>query len=217
LRGALVLAGGKSTRFGRNKALVKLAGRPLVLHILEAAMEIADEVALAIGREDHTTSYSRIVPDSVSVFKDQMREKSPLVGIVRGFQAMKSEYSLVLSCDTPFAKRAVLEFLFEKANGSDAAVPKWPNGDIEPLQSVYQVKPSLLAAKLALSENRFRNLHMIELLGKVVYVPVRDLRQLDKELITFFNVNTKADLRRAEALYDSNFRKRFVPLHNSPL
>jgi len=204
LRGALVLAGGKSERFGRNKAFVKLAGRPLVLHILETAMEIADEVVLAIGREGRTASYSKIVPEPVRVFKDRMREKSPLVGIVTGFQAMKSEYSLVLSCDTPFAKRTVLEFLFEKANGSDAAVPKWPNGDIEPLQSVYRVRPSLLAAKLALSELRFRNLHMIERLRKVKYVPIRDVRKIDKDLITFFNVNTLADLRRAEALHGSN-------------
>lgn len=204
MRGALVLAGGKSERFGRNKAFVKLAGRPLVLHILETAMEIADEVVLAIGREGRTASYSKIVPEPVRVFKDRMREKSPLVGIVTGFQAMKSEYSLVLSCDTPFAKRTVLEFLFEKANGSDAAVPKWPNGDIEPLQSVYRVRPSLLAAKLALSELRFRNLHMIERLRKVKYVPIRDVRKIDKDLITFFNVNTLADLRRAEALHGSN-------------
>jgi len=204
LRGALVLAGGKSQRFGRNKAFAKLAGKPLVLHILETALEIADEVVLAIGREDRTASYCKIVPKPVRVLKDKMREKSPLVGIVTGFQAMKSEYSLVLSCDTPFAKRTVLELLFEKANGLDAAVPKWPNGDIEPLQSVYRVRPSFLAAKLALNERRFRNLHMINRLGKVAYVPISDVRKIDEDLITFFNVNTLVGLHRAEALYGSN-------------
>lgn len=201
MRGALVLAGGRSERFGGKKAFAELAGRPLILHVLQSAMDVADEVVLAIGREDRVASYAKLVPKSIRILKDTMHEKTPLVGIVTGFEVMKSEYSVVLSCDTPFVQEAVLDLLFTRALESDAAVPKWPNGEIEPLQSVYRVRPSLLAAKLALSEHRFRNLDMIKRLRKVAYVPIRDIKRIDGNLITFFNVNTRRDLRRAVSLY----------------
>jgi molybdopterin-guanine dinucleotide biosynthesis protein A len=204
LRGALILAGGRSKRFGRNKAFAKLGGRPLLLHVLDAAIDVADEVLVAIGREGNAASYARLVPESVRVLKDRMIAKSALVGMVTGFQVMKSEYSLVLSCDTPFAKRRVLEFLFERATGSDGIVPRWMDGRLEPLQSVYRVTAALPAAKIALSKRDFRNVDMINKLRRVRYVPVGSIRRLDSHLITFFNVNTRADLRHAEIIYRSN-------------
>jgi len=200
LRGALVLAGGRSKRFGPKKPLAKLDGRPLVLHVLDAATRVADEVVIAVGREDHATPYRRLAGKSVRVLKDRLHEKSPLVGIVTGFQAMKSQYSLVLSCDTPFAKPDVLELLFKKAFGSDAAIPKWPNGDLEPLQSVYKVRSALPAARRALSQGGFRLVDMIRQLGTITYVPVREIKRFDRDVVTLFNVNTAADLIRAEKI-----------------
>lgn len=203
MSGALVLAGGRSKRFRGKKALTKLAGRPLLLHVLDKVMNVADEVIVAIGREDEVAPYKRLVEKSVRVLKDKEHEKSPLVGIVTGFQSMRSEYSLVLSCDTPFVKERVLEFLFDKAADSEAAIPKWPNGDLEPLQSVYKVKSALPAAKVALIQHGFRIVDMIRRLGVVTYVPVREIKRLDNDLMTFFNVNSRIDLRHAEAIYGS--------------
>jgi molybdopterin-guanine dinucleotide biosynthesis protein A len=183
---------------------VKFGGRPLLLHVLDVAMDVADEIVVAIGREHHVDSYTGLVPESVRVLRDTMREKSPLVGMITGFEVMKSEYSLVLSCDTPFAKTRVLEFLFKRAAGSDAAIPRWRSGGLEPLQSVYMVRSALPAAKLALSERGFRNVDMIKRLRRVTYVPVSVLKRFDSDLVTFFNVNTRANLRRANRIHSSD-------------
>jgi molybdopterin-guanine dinucleotide biosynthesis protein A len=202
LKGALILAGGKSTRFRGNKALARLRGKPLIDYVAHTAAQVADEVVVAIGRESGINVYRKLLPTSVHIIQDQLREKSPLVGIVTGFQAMKSEYSVVLSCDTPFVKDDVLKLLFKKAVRSDAAIPKWPNGDIEPLQSIYKIKSAIPAAKRALSKHEFRNSDMIKRLTKVTYVPVQEIRRVDETLITFFNVNKRADLRRATSLLE---------------
>ena len=200
MKGALILAGGKSTRFDGNKALVRLGGKPLIAHVVQTAARIAGEVVVAIGRESSIDVYRQLLPRSVHIVKDQMRAKSPLVGILTGFQGMKSEYSIVLSCDTPFVKDDVLRFLVKKAIRSDAAVPRWPNGDIEPLQSVYKVRSAIPAAKLALSRHELRNMDMIKRLSRVTYVPVREIKRIDEDLTTFFNINKRSDLRRAESL-----------------
>jgi len=111
---------------------------------------------------------------------------------------MRSEYSAVLSCDAPFVMADVLRILFRKALRSDAAIPKWPNGDIEPLQAVYKVRSAIPAARYALGRHEFRNVDMIKRLNRVTYVPVREIKRIDKGLMTFFNVNRPSDLRRAE-------------------
>jgi molybdopterin-guanine dinucleotide biosynthesis protein A len=201
LKGALLLAGGASARFGRNKAVAELKGKPLLTHVAHVAAQVAGEVVVAIGTESSIYAYKKLLPASAHVVKDRFRVKTPLVGILTGFQEMQSEYSVVLSCDTPFVKGDVLRLLFRKAARSDAAIPKWPNGDIEPLQAVYKVRSAIPAAKLALSRHEFRNVDMIKRLGRVTYVPVREINRIDRGLITFFNVNRPSDLRRAEALW----------------
>jgi molybdopterin-guanine dinucleotide biosynthesis protein A len=206
LKGVLILAGGKSARFGGNKALATLAGRPLIAHVVQTAAQLADEVVVAIGRETSIDIYKKLLPRSVHIVKDRFHAKSPLVGILTGFQRMKSEYSAVLSCDTPFAKDTVLRLLFKKALRSDAAIPKWPNGDIEPLQSVYKVKSIIPAARLALNRQEFRNVDMIKRLSRVTYVPVGEIKRIDEDLTTFFNVNKRSDLTHARALYASASR-----------
>jgi len=193
-----------STRFGSNKALVRLGEKPLITHVVDMALNLADEVVVAIGRESSAVVYRQLLPKSVTVVKDRLRAKSPLVGIVTGLQVMKSRYSMVLSCDTPFAKDDVLRLLFKRAVHSDAAIPKWPNGDIEPLQSVYRVKSAIPAARLALHRQEFRLVDMIKRLNNVTYTPVQEIERIDADLVTFFNVNTQSDLRHATAIYASN-------------
>jgi molybdopterin-guanine dinucleotide biosynthesis protein A len=198
LKGGLVLAGGKSTRFGGNKALVRLGEKSLITHVVDVALRVADEVVVAIGRESSSVVYRKLLPESVTLVKDRLRAKSPLVGILSGLQVMKSGYSIVLSCDTPFASGDVLKLLFKRAVRSDSAIPQWPNGDLEPLQSVYKVRPTISAAKDALRCGEFGSVDMIRRLRKVTYVPVEEIRSIDKGLTTFFNINRRSDLRRAE-------------------
>ena len=204
MKGGLVLAGGKSTRFGINKALARLGEKPLIAHVVDRALHVADEIVVAIGRESNTAVYRKLLPKSAQVVKDRLRAKSPLVGILTGFQVMKSGYSVVLSCDTPFVKDDVLKLLFKRAVHADAAVPKWANGDIEPLQSVYKVRSVIPAAKLALHRQEFRIVDMIKRLDRVTYVPVREIKRIDRDLTTFFNVNTQSDFRRAATIHASN-------------
>ena len=203
MKGALVLAGGKSTRFGSDKALARLGEKPLIIHVIEMALNLADEVVVAIGREDNAVVYRKLLPTSVTLVKDRLHAKSPLVGMVGGLQLMKSGYAMVLSCDTPFAKDDVLRFLFKRAGHSDAVIPKWPNGDIEPLQAVYRVKSAIPAARFALHRQEFRLVDMIKRLNSVTYVPVREIKRIDANLVTFFNINTQSGLRHAAAIYAS--------------
>ncbi|HYB67792.1 MAG TPA: NTP transferase domain-containing protein, partial [Candidatus Acidoferrales bacterium] len=82
MKGGLVLAGGKSIRFGGNKALVRLGEKPLITHVVDVALRVADEVVVSIGRESSSVVYRKLLPESVTLVKDRLPAKSPLVGIL---------------------------------------------------------------------------------------------------------------------------------------
>lgn len=197
---ALILAGGESRRMGENKALIKFGDKPLLLHVVEKVMRMAREIIVVIGKNDELNDYAAILPSSVKILKDAVNGKGPLVGILTGMQKMCSEYAVVLPCDSPFVKRELLEHLVCRSQGADAAIPQWPNGNIEPLHAVYRISSALLAAKTALRKKELLVIDMIRRLDKVIYVSTDELRNFDQGLLTFFNINSQEDLKVAEIL-----------------
>ncbi|MHA1606952.1 MAG: molybdenum cofactor guanylyltransferase [Candidatus Freyarchaeota archaeon] len=192
-----VLSGGASSRMGGEKGLVALAGKPMVAYVVEACRRLSEEVLVVVDPEK-VREYEKVLPSHVAVVPDETAAfKSPLVGVYTALSSCSGKYLMVLPCDAPLAKVAVLSFLKELAHGWDAVIPRWPNGFIEPLIAVYSVKRSLNASREALRRGRRDMRGLIEQL-KPLYVSTLTLQALDPELETFFNVNTPKDLRVAE-------------------
>jgi molybdopterin-guanine dinucleotide biosynthesis protein A len=200
-RAAIILAGGESSRFGSNKALQLLAGKPLICHVAERLSRIADETLVVIGYREPRAGYEAVLPSSVRIMNDGQEGKTPLIGIVAGLQAVKSEHALICACDIPFVKEEVVELLFQRASGADAVIPRWNGGHIEPLEAVYRTASTLKATRETLSLSGLPLRVMIGKLAQVVYVSVEDeIGRINPDLRTFFNVNTREDMERAEEL-----------------
>ena len=197
MRGAIVLAGGPSRRMGRAKPLVLLGGVPLVVRVVLSALEVADEVVV-VTKGVGAPQIRRVLPEGVTLVMDTQRVQSPLVGFADGAAALASEYVAFLPCDLPFLSPALLRTLFEAAAGHDAAVPRWPDGRIEPMVAVYRRERARDAANAALARGARANTDLIRNLPDVVYVPVEVLRRVDPDLESLLNVNTPADLEAAE-------------------
>jgi len=200
MRGVIILAGGASTRLGRDKALIPLGGKPLITHVLERVSQVVDDIAIVTRHGSREDPYRDLLSPRVLVLRDALKVRSPLVGIVTGLETLRCDYAAILACDTPFASPGVLDRLFEEARGHDAAIPRWPNGMLEPLFSVYRVPAASAQAGVALRLGGRRPRDMIERLGEVAYIPTESLRDLDPELLSFFNINTPSDLEKAERL-----------------
>jgi molybdopterin-guanine dinucleotide biosynthesis protein A len=199
-KATIILAGGMSTRFGRSKPFLSLLGTPLLLRSITEASRFSDEIVVTIGKNASIQRYERLIPNRVRITKDVLPQQSPLVGIYTGLRSVKSRYAIILPCDLPFVNEGVVSLLFEKVLEHDAAVPIWPNGNIEPIHSTYNVGEARLAAEKTLKMGQLKVSNMIDRLKTVVYVDVEELRKMDKDLLTFLNINTKQDLRRAEKI-----------------
>jgi molybdopterin-guanine dinucleotide biosynthesis protein A len=194
---AIVLAGGSSSRFGEDKGMVTLAGKPLISHVVNAIQRIVDETIIVTSSAERVAKYETIVPDSVKFVEDTRESKGPLIGALTGFGVASGKYALVLPFDTPFISREVVSLLFELCIGRSAVIPRWPNEQIEPLHAVYQVQLAMVAAEAAVAEGRLDMRGMIERMRGVRFVSTIAIQEFDPELKIFFNINTPLDLKKA--------------------
>lgn len=197
-RSAIIMSGGQSKRFGRNKGLVELLGKPLIRYVVDRIFPIVDEIIIVVAFEEQERELSNLFSTPIRIVIDDYSFRSPLVGALTGFKSAHGVYSLLLPCDTPLISRRVITHLFQLASGLDAVIPKWPNNDIEPLQALYKTKTAYESSMNAVKEGKMRMSDMIMRLNEIYYVSTEFLRNLDPELNTFINVNTPQDLKKVE-------------------
>jgi molybdopterin-guanine dinucleotide biosynthesis protein A len=199
-RSAIVLAGGFSSRFGQDKGILEIASKPLIKHVIDAVSPVVDETIVVTNSQDRIAKYAKVVATDVRFAIDSCESKGPLIGALTGFRFAHGKYALLLPFDTPFVSREVVSLLFELCLNKAAAIPRWPNEQIEPLHAVYQAKLALEAAKSAVSEGKLTMRAMIEKLRGVRYVSTLVIQQVDPDFKTFFNINTPLDLKKAMAM-----------------
>lgn len=195
---AVILAGGVSSRFGQDKGLLSLTGKPLVRHVLDRIGKIANEKIVVVSSQSQAEIYEKVLKSEARVYVDKEKLQGPVVGALTGFENTECEYSLLLPCDTPFISRDVLSLMLELCVNKNAAIPRWPNCYIEPLQAAYAIESALETARELLKESKTDMQLMVNRLRNVRYVSTLVLQQLDPELNTFFNINTPLDLKKAE-------------------
>jgi molybdopterin-guanine dinucleotide biosynthesis protein A len=141
---AFILAGGKSTRMGTNKAFVEFDGRTLLARALDLARSVTADVRI-VGRRDKFAAHAPVVEDA-------FHDCGPLAGIQAALRASSSQLNLILAVDMPFVSREFLQYLIDQARNApeaDVVVPL-ADGRRQPLCAVYRV------AFAALAENSLR-------------------------------------------------------------
>ncbi len=170
------------------------------MYLLEKVAKVVDEKVIVVGSKAQKNVFSPLFEHVADVVVDKYDGNGPLIGALTGFETVQSEYSLLLPCDTPFLSGEIAALLLDSCIGRSAVIPRWPNGWIEPLQAVYNTKSAIIATKKALEQGKMDLLSMISYLRGIRYISTVVLQKLDPELLTFFNLNTLADLRKAESI-----------------
>ncbi len=167
--------------------------------VTDAAGEAADEIVV-VTRESLRARLVPAIPSGIRLIADRSRIRSPLVGLVAGAEALESESVAALACDLPFLRGALVRRLFRACRTADAAVPRWPNGLIEPLVAVYRREALAAAGRSALRAGGRSNQDLLDRIARVRWVPTDSLRVADPRLESFVNVNTPRDVARARRI-----------------
>jgi len=188
---AIILAGGRSVRFGRDKSAEIVAGRPLLQRVVDAVSPIASEIVVvrAPGASPPPVSSERPLRHV-----EDVREGGALAGLYSGLLVCSQPAALALGCDMPLLSRPLLRHLRGLLKQDvDVVMPLW-EGKEEPLHAFYR-RTCLSAIEKALDEGERRFVHFLPDV-RVRYVTHDELRRLDPEGRSFWNVNYPSDLAR---------------------
>lgn len=181
----VILAGGKSSRFGKNKALSTLKDRPLIEYPATAMADIFDDLLLVTNTPEE---YRFLAWPTVA---DIYQNSGPLAGIHAALKATSRPQIFVSGCDMPFLDKRLVAHLCTYAPGYDVVIPRTANG-LEPLHAVYS--RSLLPAIEEYLEKGLRKVHQFLAKANTKEVSEDEMLTVTGSLDSFRNINTPEDL-----------------------
>lgn len=193
---AFVLAGGKSTRMGADKALVVLDGQTLLARALESARSVTNDVWI-VG---DAAKFSGFAP----VVEDVFRSCGPLGGIHAALRSSQTALNLILAVDVPFVSGALFEYLIARARDSaEADVTVARCGERwQPLCAVYR-RDFGEAAELALRAGRYKIDPLFEAV-QTESINEEELIHAGFSPEMFRNLNTPQELAEARGVGESH-------------
>jgi len=193
--GSIVLAGGKGLRLGHEKALETVGNKSLIQWVVFSLSFFSSDIIIVTAEKQFLSQF--IGYPKLRKVVDTYPDKGPLGGIYTGLAASNSFYNLVVACDMPFLNQALLDYMIQISANFDLVVPRLGNM-VEPLHAVYS-KGCLAPIECLLKQG---NLSIRELftLVKVRYVEATEINRFDPKHLSFFNINTEADLETAREI-----------------
>jgi molybdopterin-guanine dinucleotide biosynthesis protein A len=187
----IILAGGKASRYGSDKAFAEFQGTPIVQIIFEKIGPLFSKVIIS------TNSPQKYKLFNAKIVSDEKKEIGPLGGIYSGLKGSDAERNFVVGCDMPLIKREVVEYLIGQ-DDSDAIVPV-RNGFPEPLLAVYS-RACLPAIKEMIVKKEYKISRLFQRV-KTRFIMEEEIKKIDAEMATFTNINTLAAQKEHERKY----------------
>jgi molybdopterin-guanine dinucleotide biosynthesis protein A len=196
----IVLAGGKSRRLGRNKALEMIGEQCLCQRVIEKLSAISDEVIVVLSSSGQISDEALI---GVKTVYDSYPASGALVGLYSGLRESDSPYQIVVGCDMPFLNLDLLRHLISLSPGFDVVIPRLRD-KLEPLHAVYS-KDCISPIESRLNAGNLKISGFIDAV-KVRYVDQDEIDKFDPQHLSFMNVNYETDLERARTLLERETR-----------
>lgn len=174
----VVLAGGASRRFGRDKARYPMPdGRPMVAHVAETLARVASPLYLSV--RDPSDPPPLEVP--VRVVADPVADAGPIAGLYAGLCASAAPWLLLVACDLPFVTEAGLRALLAARTPElDAVVAVDPGGRTQPLCACYRSGVVSVVGEHLDAERYAMHALLDRLVVQAVRLPAAELRNINR-------------------------------------
>lgn len=177
----IVLAGGKSSRMGSDKGLIKIDNKTFVENVIAAMEPLVNEIIIVSNNPEYDQfGFYRV--------EDDIKDSGPLAGLYSGLKYSNSEFNLVLSCDIPIIKTEILEKLIEVDYKNYEVTQIESHNKTMPLIAIYQKQCMHKCLELLQQDERRLRVAVNQLKTKTIVI--------DSEYDPFVkNVNNKEDLK----------------------
>lgn len=189
----VILAGGKSSRYGKNKAFVEVGGIRLIERVIHVMRSVFPHLIL-ITNTPHEYAYLQL-----PMYEDLIKGLGPLGGIFTGLEALSDDAGFFVACDMPFLNSKLVRHMVEVRGDFDAVVPRvvWK---MEALHALYR-KRCLLEIKGMIDSSEYQIIKFFDKI-RTKYVDEDEILAFDPKLESFINVNRPEELLNAGKLKD---------------
>jgi molybdopterin-guanine dinucleotide biosynthesis protein A len=205
-----VLTGGKSSRMKTDKAALRFGDTTFAERAAAALQKIAARRVSFVVGTNQAAETDKLLPLDVPRITDIFPHKAALGGIYTALVDTKGEWAAIVACDYPFVTADLFVRLAEIANSADekiaAIVPVQPDGRVQPLCTLYRVKPCLTAVQRLLNSHKIPPIRRLLESVETRLVEFRELTDLHGAKNFFTNVNTPEDYLRVLSIYQKTQR-----------
>ncbi|MCU0847459.1 MAG: molybdenum cofactor guanylyltransferase [Spirochaetes bacterium] len=182
---AFILAGGKSQRFGSNKAVSILDGKPIISHVIDAVYSVIKNISIIANKPEDFRFLN------LPVYQDLIMDIGPLGGIYTALSLSATRKSFIVACDMPGIEPRLIEWMVMESSGYDIVVPLL-NGNYEPLHAVYD--RSCLPATGKIIHDGGRQPAALYSQVKTRAVTLEEIKKFADPSRIFRNINYRSDL-----------------------
>lgn len=190
----VVLAGGRSSRFGANKALADWKGAPLVKAVVDSLLEVMPKVLVVTK---NASELAFLKSERVSVVEDLCADGHPMGGIFTALSGLKTRHAFVAACDMPFVRPELIRALWHSRADYDAVIPVWRDKR-QPLCGVYS-RGCVGMIRASIAEDSLGIKHLFDLL-RTRFMLEQEVAGVDPQGLSFMDIDTREDYERAKEL-----------------
>jgi len=188
----IILAGGKSTRFGEDKCLLKIGENYIISNLIKLLKLYCDEILISTNKKLNLKGEYTIVTDII-------KDIGPLGGIYSCIKQAKNEKSIIVSCDSPFINNEILKIITAEDTNYDITVFK-SKDKIQPISPGIYSKNILIKAELNIKDKNYKLLEIIKKSNSRI-LDIEEFYINNPEKV-FININTKEELTKAKIIYN---------------
>ena len=180
-----ILAGGRSSRMGEDKGLILLNRKPIISYVINQLRPAVDKIIIV----SNNTVYAQF---GYEVIEDTIKNIGPSAGILAALNHTDTEKNFIVSCDMPFITTSSIEYIINKSNDYQIAVPIYKD-KYEPMFAVYS-KECVNKWEELIMLGTFKMMYIINHFS-VLKLNVDNNQEFNDSI--FININTKEDLQKA--------------------
>jgi len=192
----IILAGGKSERLGRDKALESFNGKPLISNVISAIREHVNNISIVVNK--NTRKEDLYFLDNVSFIVDKYKNAGSLGGIYSGLEKSPNQNIIVFACDMPFISGKIVSFMKNNITSKyDIIIPE-TNGFKHSTHAIYS-KNCLPIIKKQLIKKEYKISKIFDKCNTKI-LKENDINKIELNTKSFFNINYDHDLDKANQI-----------------
>jgi len=177
-----ILAGGKAKRLnGVDKGLLKIQGKSMIEHTINTLKKCTHPIIILSNNNNYKSF-------GYPIFADEVKNSGPLSGICKGLSITNTDWNVFMTCDSPFVKQELVQFLINQTANHQAIIPSY-KGKIYPLNALYH------RSSLGVFKNQLNNKHL-KVKDALVFLKVKTV-ELNEEH-PFFNQKSLTNINTFE-------------------